>query len=403
MNPPCFKSNNKHETSNPSEAGQKIMKISFLSSGHLPFDDRIFYHLGKALADAGHNVRITSSKADLKSIVENITMDCFAGDDLKKKEKIIRFCDTLYGFRPELIICSEPLPLIAAKRYKKKHAAKSRILYDITEWYPSKKNLVPFHPLLRLGIFIKLIIFNIYATRCTDAFIFGEWYKSRPYRFLFPDKPCKLITYYPDLRYLRYNNATLTDGRLRLSFTGKINFEKGFGNFIRVVKELILMDKDLNIDIKVIGWYENLNDKSECEKLIQSVKGNVTFTFSERLPFITFWESITDTDIFIDLRSDSLENNLSLPIRLFYFAALGRPFIFTDLRAIRHEADMSNFGFLVKPDKTSQIAQIILNYIKDHQLYHNHCTNARRAAEELYNWQIIRPEFLKFIKEFSSY
>lgn len=379
------------------------MKISFLTSGHFPFDDRIFYHLGKTLAEAGHNVRITSSKANLKSIVENITMDCFAGDDLKKKEKIIRFCDMLYGFRPELIICSEPLALIAAKSYKKKHATKSRILYDITEWYPSKKNLIPFHPLLRFGIFIKLLIFNIYAARYTDAFIFGEWYKSRPYRFLFPEKPYKFITYYPDLRYLRYNNATLTDGRLKLSFAGKINLEKGFGNFIRVVKELILMDKNLSVEIKIIGWYENENEKNECEKLIQSVNRNVTFTFSERLPFITFWESLRDTDIFIDLRSDSLENKFSLPIRLFYFAALGKPFIFTDLRAIRNEADTSNFGFLVKPDNAAEIAKIILNYIKDPQLYNIHCTNARRAAEELYNWQIIKPGFLKFIEELSSY
>ncbi len=153
-------------------------------------------------------------------------MDCFAGDDLKKREKISRFCDTLYSFRPELIICSEPLPVIAANRYKKKYATKCRILYDITEWYPSGKNLVPFHPLLRPAIFIKLLIFNIYATSYADAFIFGEWYKSRPYRFLFPGKPFKFITYYPDLKYVKYNNATLTDGRLRLSFAGKINIGK---------------------------------------------------------------------------------------------------------------------------------------------------------------------------------
>ncbi len=111
---------------------------------------------------------------------------------------------------------------------------------------------------------------------------------------------------------------------------------------------------------------------------------------------------MSDTDIFIDLRSDSPENRLSLPIRLIYFTALGRPFIFTDLRAIRQEVDTSKFAFLVKPHKSSQIAEIILRYIKDHQLYQDHCTNARKAAEELYNWQIIKPEFLKFIEELST-
>jgi len=378
------------------------MNISFLSTGHFPFDDRIFYHLGKTLAEAGHNVSITSSKADLKDVVENITMDCFAGDDLKKKDKLIEFSKALNAFRPSIIICSEPLPILAAKGFKKNQTGKSRIIYDITEWYPSKKNLAPFHPLLRPMIFLKLLGFNIIASRYADAFIFGELYKSRPYRFLFPKKPYEFITYYPDLRYLKYKAPGIIDGRLRLSFTGKISIEKGFGNFIGVIKELIRMNKELLIGIKVIGWYESTNDKNECEKLIQSLKGNITFTFSDRLPFLTFWESVIDTDIFIDLRSDSPENQHSLPIRLFYFAALGRPFIFSGLKAIRREADTANFGFLVKPYRAEQIAQIILNYTKDPKLYTEHCANARRAAEELYNWQRIVPEYLEFIEEVSS-
>ncbi len=378
------------------------MNIAFLSSGHFPFDDRIFYHLGKTLADAGHTVRITSSKADLNSVVDNITIDCFAGDDLKKKDKIIKFSGALDAFIPSIIICSEPLPLLAAKRFKKKHTGQSRIIYDITEWYPSKKNLAPFHSFLRPLIFLKLLAFNMIASRYADAFIFGELYKSRPYRILFPKKPYEFITYYPDLRYLKYKAPGIIDCRLRLSFTGRISIEKGFGNFIGVVRELIRIKPELIIEIKVIGWYESKTDKDECEKLIQSVTENVTFTFSERLPFLTFWESVSDTDIFIDLRSDSPENQFSLPIRLFYFAALYRPFIFTRLRAICREADTENFGFLVKPDRAEMIAQIIFNYIKDPKLYNEHCANAGRAAQELYNWQRIIPRYLKFIGEVSS-
>ncbi len=378
------------------------MKISFLSSGHFPFDDRIFYHLGKTLADAGHTVRITSSKVDLKSVVDNITIDCFAGDSLKKKDKIIKFSGALDDFKPSVIICSEALPILAAKRFRKKHSGKSRIIYDITEWYPSGKNLAPFHPILRPLIFLKLLAFNIFASRYADAFIFGELYKSRPYRILFPKKPYEFITYYPDLSYLKYRAPGILDGRLRLSYTGRISMEKGFGNFIGVVRELIRMAPDLIIEIKVIGWYESKTDKDECEKLIQSVTGNVRFTFSERLSFLDFWESVSDTDIFIDLRSDSRENQLSLPIRLFYFAALHRPFIFTRLKAICREVYTENFGFLVKPDRAEMIAQIILNYMKDPKLYNEHCANAGRAANELYNWQRIIPRYLKFIGEVSS-
>ncbi len=374
------------------------MNISFLSSGHYPFDDRIFYHLSKSLSETGHKVQIVSSKTYLNDVVEEISLNCFNGDDLTKRDKIKQFAKCLEAFKPRIIICSEPLPLIAAKRYSVNHPGETRIISDITEWYPSNKNLVPFKPVFRPIIFLKLLILNIFATRLTDAFIFGEWYKSRPYRFLFPEKPYTFVTYYPDLKYLGYNESSLEDGKLRLSYGGKISLEKGFGNFIGVLKELTTTNKNIKIEVKIIGWYENPHDKKVCEKLFQSVKENIIFSFYDRLPFREFWESISNTDIFLDLRSDSLENQHCLPIRLFYYAALGRPVIFSDLKAIRREVETRNFGFLVKPDRADQIVQIISEYIRNKQFYNDHCRNARRAAEEYYNWKKISPVFLEFIE-----
>jgi len=378
------------------------MNISFLTSGHYPFDDRIYFHQARTLSGAGHKVQIVSSKAEFKDEVEEIRLNCFIGDDLPKRDKIKRFVECIEIFSPGIIICSEPLTILAAKKYSGKHPGKTRIIYDITEWYPSKKNLVTFNPVLRFVVFLKLLIFNIFATRFTDAFIFGEWYKSRPYRFLFPKKPHVYITYYPDLKYIQHKESILEDDRLRLSYSGKISLEKGLGNFIGVLKELNNYDKNIKIEVKITGWYETPNDKQVCEELIQSVKKNIAFSFYDRLPFLAFWELINDTDIFLDLRSDSLENQHCLPIKLFYYAALGRPVIFSDLKAIRREVKTGNFGFLVKPDKPERIVQIISHYMQNKQDYYSHCRNARRMAEEYYNWQKISSGFIKFIEECSS-
>jgi glycosyltransferase involved in cell wall biosynthesis len=189
----------------------------------------------------------------------------------------------------------------------------------------------------------------------------------------------------------------LTDGRLRLCYSGKICLEKGFGNFIGVLKELNRYNRYLNIEVKIIGWYESSRDKKDCESLIQSVKDNIAFSFYDRQPFTAYLELINDTDIFLDLRADSLENRHSLPIKLFYYAALGRPVIFSDLKAIRREVETESFGFLVKPDKPYQIVQVISQYLQNKQHYYNHCRNARRMAEEYYNWQKVSQEFLTFI------
>ena len=69
------------------------MNISFLTSGHDPFDDRIFYHMARSLRDHNNNVLIISSKLDLIEVADGITLNCFAGDDLTKRDKIFNFTE----------------------------------------------------------------------------------------------------------------------------------------------------------------------------------------------------------------------------------------------------------------------------------------------------------------------
>ena len=117
------------------------MNISFLTSGHEPLDDRIFYHMAKTLSDHNNDVVIISSKSDLTEVTDGILLNCFAGDNLTKRDKIKHFMERLSVSKPDLIICSEPLTILAARQYSKRQSGKIRIVYDITEWYPSKKNL----------------------------------------------------------------------------------------------------------------------------------------------------------------------------------------------------------------------------------------------------------------------
>jgi glycosyltransferase involved in cell wall biosynthesis len=373
------------------------MNISFLTSGHEPFDDRIFYHMARSLCNHNCNVLIISSKRDLIEVSNDIRLICFTGDNLSKRDKIKYFTERLSVFKPDAIICSEPLTILAAKRYSKRVNEKVRIIYDITEWYPSKKNLRVYNYSVRWFFFLKLLLFNFWTAPLTDSFIFGEWYKSRPYRLLFPGKPFIYTTYYPDLKYIPYCKPDLPKGKLRLCYSGKISLEKGFGNFISVIQKLFEQKRDIDIDVKVIGWYENIREQEKCVNILSLVNRNISIKMLDRQDFGNFIELIKETDIFLDLRSDDLENQYCLPIKLFYYAALGRPVIFSDLRAIRKEVEIEKFGFLVKPENYDSIVNIISGYLNDEDLYYQHCMDGRKLAENNYNWQRIESQFLKFI------
>ena len=373
------------------------MNISFLTSGHYPYDDRIFYHMAISLSAHENNVSIISSKTDLNEIVEGIIIDSFEGDNLTKRDKIKQFVKRLSGFNPDVIICSEPLTILAARRYSVSQSQKIRIIYDITEWYPSKKNLSDHNFILQLFIFFKLLIFNLWVTRYADSFIFGECYKSRPYRFLYPGKPFIFTSYYPDLKYISNTEPGLQKGILQLCYTGKISLEKGYGNFFSVIKKLNELDKDLKINVTIIGWYERKRDRDECEHLFTSLDTGINLQIYDRQNFKMFIELIKESDIFLDLRYNDFENQHCLPIKLFLYTAFGRPVIFPDLKAIRKEVAIDKFGFLVNPFDIEGTAKLILDYLGNEKLYKTHCANARYLAENLYNWQKTEPEFLKFI------
>ena len=379
------------------------MRIAFLTSGHLPYDDRIFYHLGMSLKKSGKEVVIISSKSDKEAITDGIIIKYFKGDILSKKDKISRFISLLNELNPEIIICSEPLVVLAARQYSRTTASTTRIIYDVTEWYPSAKNLEGYPQYAKWFIFFKLLLFNAFATRYTQGFIFGEWFKSRPYRLLFPFKPFTFVGYYPDLKYLAYELPLMTDGIVRFSYSGRISISKGFGNFIRVLNQVAEKNEKINIEVKIIGWFGSEKDRSDYEYLLQGLKSNISLTCFNRLDFREYLLQIRDTDIFLDLRSDNIENQYSLPIKLFYYAALGKPVIYSDLKSIRKVNDLKSFGHLVKPSDINLISDIIGNYLADRELYLMHCRNARKISEDLFNWQRIEPLFLNFIETLSTH
>ncbi len=371
------------------------MNVCFLTSGHDPFDDRIFYHMAKSLARRKHHIEIISSTASRNEVIDDIKLNCFDGSALHGIQKARQFIKRLNEFSPEAIICSEPLPLYAAHKYSTGQILKVRTIYDITEWYPSKKNICHYNLLIRWFFFIKLLAFNILVSRYADFFIFGEWYKSRPYRLLFPRKPFLFVSYYPNLEYINGTIPGLDTDKLRLSYSGKVSADKGYDNFIKVISQLSDLHENLKIEVKIIGWQDDCEKDSSSLKLPE--KKNLSVTCYDRQPFIKYLELIRDTDIFIDLRKTDFENRHCLPIKLFYFAAYERPVICSDLKSIRKETDISNFGFLVNPVCTNKIVSLISSYIENRDLYLSHCHSARKSIEERYNWNSVESEFVRFI------
>ena len=82
--------------------------------------------------------------------------------------------------------------------------------------------------------------------------------------------------------------------------------------------------------------------------------------------------------------------------------ALGRPVIYSNLKAISKDFNIKEFGHLVNPTESEKIASILLNYIKDPELYIKHCNAAKIQFATKYNWEYLENDFLNFINGFNN-
>lgn len=372
-----------------------MAKILFLTTAHQYNDDRIFYHQAKSLQEEGHSVKISSLSSYFTGKIEDIEIESY--DILKKStaEKKQIFHKIIQQFQPDCIIASEPLAVIAAKNYSKKN--KYKLIYDVTEWYPSRRMVLDFSVFARPFQWIKFFLIQLYAGLVSDSFIFGEPAKQFPLANLFPFKKKLLLPYFPDKKFIHQQINRLDKDRINLCYTGTFSEEKGIGNFFNAVDKLKSKKPELNVSILLIGNSKKEEDAEYFSSLVKKYRFE-NLEIRPHVSFDQFTKNFADADILFDLREKNFENDRCLPIKIFYYAAAGKPVIYTDLDATRNFVDVPRFGFLVNPSDAEYISDIIIKYVENPELYEEHARNAVELYEEKYSWNSVRNSFVKFVE-----
>ena len=372
-------------------------KILFLTTAHRFDDDRIFYHQAMSLKEEGFGVKICSLCSDTVKETCGIEIESYALLNQSAKTKIRQFVNVCAAYSPDCIIASEPLAVIAAAEYRKTNK-KIKILYDITEWYPSFRMLQPYPAWLKPSYASGFLLVQFWAGFCSSGFIFGEDSKKFPLKYIFPFKKSVDIPYYPDERYIVPKINKLVSDKITLCYTGRISKEDGIGNFLKASALLQKKNPELKVLLLIIGKPKRKEDEAYFDALRQQYS-NLNISLKNPVPFPEFSASFQDADICFDLRENNTEYSKSLPIKLFYYAASGKPVVYTDLKAIRKHMDISGFGNLVDPENEEQIVRIIENYLKHPDLYRKKAENARKSFEDKFNWNLIKKNFIDFVKQ----
>ena len=227
-------------------------------------------------------------------------------------------------------------------------------------------------------------------------FIFGENTKKFPLAYLFPFKKQLLLPYFPDDVYISNSLKKLEPMKITVCYTGQISKEKGIENFFNAIDRLHKKRPEVKISILIVGAARKESDELYFANLLSEFSWK-DISIEKPISFEKFTESYAKADICFDLRDLNFENNHCLPIKLFYYMASGKPVIFTNLKATRQHVDVSKFGYLVDPENSDLISDLLIGYIEDPEKYDIHAHHARKEYEEKYNWGIIRDSFVNFI------
>lgn len=373
-----------------------VKKVAIVTTGHPPMDERIFWKFGLSLSDNNFEVEIICSTDKIQIHRDGIFISGFDGSKLEKRLKIMKLYDMLKVFSPDAIICSEPLAVFSAHKFKKKAGKKVFIILDVTEWYPENVAF-KYSGFNRYFLYTSLFLLNVVASNFADNIIIGEISKKKRYDIIAPGKPKTIIGYYPVLKYFKYSTPKYNGKTLTLCYAGLLNFDRGLLTLLDIALLLAQRQPQLEIKVKIIGKFPNESD----EKIFDEIIKKDSSIFVERSNWVDYDKisaELEDTDICFDLRKKSFIYNNSLPIKIFEYMACGKPFIFTKIKPLEKELNIMESGFLVDPENQSEIISKIENYLSDPDLFKKHSEVGRHIIESEKNWEKESKKLIRMIK-----
>ncbi len=368
------------------------MNIAIVTTGHSPFDERIFYKFAVSLQIAGYNVSVISSGQETNTESEGIKVRGFDGTSLSKKDKVEKLLSEIAASNPALVICCEPLAITAAYRYKKQSNNPVKIIYDITEYYPHQNTLNLYEGFSRKVQYAKLSLFNAYVSNLADYLFIGEEGKVKLYDTTAPFRKKAIIGYYAPKRYFHYYPPAYDGRNFTLCYAGRNAESGGFRRYTSLLKTAAQRFPGIIFTAKVIGMEPEDGGDMGLESL-----SNVKTIYTGRTDYINYPSKFEGTDICIDLRDKNIIHSRSLPIKVFDYIACGKPFIFSNLDSFKGYDDLRTAGLMTDPDDIESSIIRISGYLNNPEKLKEDSLTAYKLFEEKYNWEIVEKKMLRII------
>jgi glycosyltransferase involved in cell wall biosynthesis len=361
-----------------SEKNAKV--ICHISTGHSPFDDRIFHKEAKTLVQVGYDVAIIAQH-DRQEVVEGVRIIPLP-KPANRFERMIKInwklfllalkekADIYHFHDPEIIPYGLVLKLLGRK-----------VIYDVHElvFYSFEDKAWLRYKFLQKFFQYAYLFMEKLSVHVFNQFILAEDdyenYYNRMHKHF---RKYTIIRNYPVISLLNNAHAEISmrSSKKVLIYAGGISSVRGI---YELVQSMDLVDD--KAELWLLGRWENEAFRNRCEQL----KGWQFTKYFGFLPLTKVYEYMKAADIGISVLYPIKNYLTSLPIKAYEYMACSLPIVMSDF--IYWKEIFGECALFTDPYNPKDIADKILYLLDNSDKAKQLGDKGMQLTKEKYNWE----------------
>ncbi len=358
-------------------------EVYHLTNVHSPFDARIFYKQAQTLARAGYAVTVVGpgpeewcgERAGVR--VQTVPVARGVGQRILNLWRLLRVglganAACFHFHDPELLPVGAVLKLCGR-----------RVIYDVHEHFPLVAMVRPWvperlrRPLARLVDWGERVLARYFVTAVVGVV---EEQEDR-----FAKRPFAVVKNYPRLEW--YSPGCSELGPCALVHIGSLSEDRGGLFLLEIMRELAKTHPQVRLLSVGTFHSQELRERFEAFRREWGLEEQIHYS-EKRVPYDELGATIAACQIGLVPGQVSPKNLASfVPTKLFEYLACGLPVVASDLPSIRRFLAVADWGLLADPSDPVAHARAIGYLLDDPAAAQVKGTQARRAAEEHFNWE----------------
>ncbi len=360
-------------------------KIAILTNSHRSDDVRLHGKIGTSLAKIA-DVRIFApiglDDFDLNpsvSIIPNATKFTY----LQNAYHLIK------SYKPDIIVCVEPLTLIVGQKLKREIGCK--LVYDVHEYFSLAMGERLFSPFKQLANFLYSRIEKKLFSK-TDLVITVNNHLRKYYRRYSLDTIT--CANYPHLKGCEQHEGKK---QYDIVYVGGVYQERGILKILKAIS--ILKNKHPDFKAVIAGEFKNRDFQNKYEKTIIDLNLTKHVLFMGMLPHCQVYDLLVKSRIGICLLDPRIKRyQLGVPIKVIEYLEAGLPIIANDFQQIRDIIEHQELGYCIPYNSRVLSDKIDLLLQKNDDYFLQTAMKSRELVRTELNWETQEPLLLTKIQ-----